>query len=278
MQSDRLDQLLINSVSLGNIKLVRHFIKKGANVSAKHNQPLCSASQYGCLNIVKYLIEKGADPNMGDNWSIYPICWASSNGHLNVVKYLTNTYLVKKDDNSSHISEALSGASLNGFLNVVKYLIKLGPNSTYDNNHRFKVHDDLHYTWNHALSNALKNAAHGEHIDVVKYIFKKYNTYNHSDDGIKYTLVNNLKIVKYFMLCVCNDSDFDPFYLSTGFFTFKLKLYTMFVIYITEKNIAYKYCNNGRVCYNKHQVNKHQVNNKSGFMKFLYSPVLSKNY
>lgn len=83
----------------GNLRRVKSFIEKGANVNASNNDwqtALTTASSHGRIKVVKYLIENGADINtLGKEPCSYfggtALMHASSYGHLKVVKYLVES-------------------------------------------------------------------------------------------------------------------------------------------------------------------------------------------
>ena len=82
---DILNKELFWASEYGHLDVVRLLIKNGADVSARDNFALRSASYNGNLEVVRLLIDIGADVSALDN---YALKWASYYGHLEVVKLL----------------------------------------------------------------------------------------------------------------------------------------------------------------------------------------------
>ena len=140
-----INNLLIKSSIKGELNLVKEAIKRGADIHAKDDYALQSASENGHLEVVKYLVENGADIHAKDERALR---LASLNGHLQVVKYLVNL------GGNIHIDNErpLIIASYNGDVELVKYLVSVGANIHVDN--------DAPIKW------AAENSA----LDVVEYL------------------------------------------------------------------------------------------------------------
>ncbi len=119
VNQDDLDMMLRTMASEGNMKGLKYFEKKGANLHALDDEAMREASSNGQLVTVKYLIEHGANLRVHDD---YALRYASIDGHLDVVKYLVEhgADIHARDD------EALTFANEKGHLDVVKYLISVG--------------------------------------------------------------------------------------------------------------------------------------------------------
>src|SRR5574342_1074130 len=79
-----LNGFLLYACQVGDLKLVKDCISRGANI--KNVDLLINSSGLGYFQIVKYLISHGVDVN-GESFST-PLYAASTNGHLKIVKYL----------------------------------------------------------------------------------------------------------------------------------------------------------------------------------------------
>ena len=179
LSGDKIDQNILNKMLIemakeGNMKGLKYFEEKGANISAEVDRALGVASREGHLEVVKYLVEHRADIHAGNDLAL---ALASQKGHLEVVKYL-----VEQGANVRALDDgALRVASENGHLEVVKYLVEHGAN----------VHalDDL----------ALALASQKGHLEVVKYLVEHRANIHALDD---YALVlassrGHLEVVKY---------------------------------------------------------------------------------
>lgn len=157
---------LIISSQYGQEEMVKHLIRKGANLNIKDSNghsSLMWASENGHLNVVKILIENGIkvdSKNMSRNTSLM---WASYKGHLDVVKYLINNGAnVNHKDN--YKTTSLMWASENGHLEIVKYLIENGAESHINNKG-----ENFMYKGYTSLMIALDR----NHLQIVNYLLSK---------------------------------------------------------------------------------------------------------
>ena len=63
------DKVLIDASAKGNLPMVEHLVKKGADVTAKDELGYTSlhfASVYGYLHVVEHLVKKGANTEAKD--------------------------------------------------------------------------------------------------------------------------------------------------------------------------------------------------------------------
>ena len=141
------DLLLIYSAKKGELPLVIHALKNGADLHVRQDLAVRLAALKGNLEIVKYLTEQGADIHSVRNIAMR---WAAESGYLNVVKYI-----VEKGADLQAKNKGLKFASLFGHLNIVKYLVESGA--------------DVHANNGAAIKWARKN----RHTDVVNYLLDK---------------------------------------------------------------------------------------------------------
>ena len=79
------DRALVLASENGHLEVVKYLVEQGANISAEVDRALRGASLEGHLDVVKYLVEQGADIHARDDGALR---WARENGHLDVVRYL----------------------------------------------------------------------------------------------------------------------------------------------------------------------------------------------
>ena len=152
---------LIAAAAIGNLELVKFFVKKGYRVNMHYyNTPLVAASGGGYLEIVKFLVSKGAKVNKPafDSGTFMPVIEASLYGRLEVVKFLlkngANFKLVDKI-NKSILQYAIYGRHLE----LIKYLLEEETN--------IKKTDDRD------IQNCLISAAAVGNLKVIKLLEKK---------------------------------------------------------------------------------------------------------
>ena len=126
----------------GNLDIVKHIIRKGAEIDYFHGTSIRGAALEGHIDIVKYLIEKGSH-----NGEV-ALEKAAYGGHLDIVKYLIE---IGYDD----YGLAMRNASSNGYIDIVKYLLDKGYRDYYS-------------------IQAAEDSEHMEIVDLLKsYSFKK---------------------------------------------------------------------------------------------------------
>ena len=140
-----LNKMLIEMAKEGNMKGLKYFEEKGANIISEDDRALKWASSEGHLDIVKYLVKHEANVHAHDDDVLVV---ASQNGHLEVVKYLVEhgANVHAQDD------VPLITASMHGHLEVVKYLVGQGAD--------YHAMDGL----------ALRRANEKGHLEVVQYL------------------------------------------------------------------------------------------------------------
>ena len=132
--------LLLHASLKGEIDLIKHAVKKGADIHYFHEESVNLAGQMGHSDLVKWLVQNGACKNAA-------LTASSFHGHINIVKWLIDTYI--------HIdtTTALQYASKMGHLNIVKMLIE-----------EYRV--DIHCK----NDTALRYASEEGKLEVVKYL------------------------------------------------------------------------------------------------------------
>jgi ankyrin repeat protein len=172
-KGDKGNQLLIEAVRAGELKLAEYAIQKGADIHINEEYALRLSVYNGNLDIAKLLLSKSNERARN-----VALKTASDVGNLEIVKYLVETlgtninvlqdslenairgnhfevvkYLVEHGaDIHENDEAALNSASLNGYLDIVKYLVEHGAN----------IHGQE--------DDALINASARGHLDVVKYL------------------------------------------------------------------------------------------------------------
>lgn len=126
---------LMSAVVLGNIKLVKLLVSRGAWVNFMNSDAssaLLLASGNGNSEIVKYLLAHRAYVDNRNNEDVTPLIAASLGGHVEVVKTL-----IKAKANLNHVHKdgdsALMGAIANSQLEVAKLLIQSGADINIQN-------------------------------------------------------------------------------------------------------------------------------------------------
>jgi len=160
-------QEFIEYVKMGNLQKVIEYVEsKQVDASAKNNDAIIYAAEYGHLAVVEYLLTlPNVDASARNNQAII---WAAYNGHLAVVEYLSKLPNV---DASALNNRAIIWAAYNGHLEVIKYLSTL-PNV------------DASARDNHAIIWAARNG----HLAVVAMLlyFELKVTSSLSDTSYKY--------------------------------------------------------------------------------------------
>ena len=90
---------LISAAEKGNVKLVKEFLTKGADVNAKDNQgytALMWAAYNGHIDVIKELLLNGADASAKDYKGYTALMWADEQGYTDIVQ------LLKYADTVSH--------------------------------------------------------------------------------------------------------------------------------------------------------------------------------
>lgn len=106
----------------GDLKNVKLFIKRGANIHAEDflkRTALMIACECGHFEVVKYLVEVGSDIHLYKDWCVQ--C-SAMRGYLNIVEYL----IEKGAGYRNRDDIVLLNAAQNGQLEVVQFLFKLG--------------------------------------------------------------------------------------------------------------------------------------------------------
>ncbi len=113
--------LLGEAAKLGDVKLVNHFIKQGAN---NWDSGMIGSARGGHKDLVEYFIEKRTGA-----W-VSSLMEASAEGHKNIVEYLINNdpYEEIHDDD---LNDAMVYAHVNGYKKLVRYLISKGAWATH---------------------------------------------------------------------------------------------------------------------------------------------------
>ncbi len=129
--SKRLNLLLQNAVSRGDIAEVKNLLKRGANPDAydKHGEALLhKAAEHDFFEIAEVLLKAGADPNIQDKaWSHTPLHVTASNGSLQTAKILLSMGA------SVHIRDEWNGTPLHNAakfntIEIARILLKAGAN------------------------------------------------------------------------------------------------------------------------------------------------------
>ncbi|KAI1126079.1 ankyrin repeat-containing domain protein [Nemania abortiva] len=83
-------QLILQSVSIGQLLIVRFLLKSGINVDFHVNKesPLAMAASRGYIEIVRLLLQNNADPNFSDGEGLTPLYRAVKGGHGTAVAIL----------------------------------------------------------------------------------------------------------------------------------------------------------------------------------------------
>jgi hypothetical protein len=145
---EKLVSKLFDASKKGNLKMIKHLVRRGVDVNAHNDYAICFASENGQLDVVKFLESQGADVVAQNN---YPLILASENGHFDVVRFLVS----RGADVNAQSDSAVIGASKNGHLDVVKFLVSRDADITADDNFAVRAAD-----------------ARGHH-DVVKYLISR---------------------------------------------------------------------------------------------------------
>ena len=181
--------LLLHASLKGEIDLVKHAVKKGADIHYFHEESVNLAGQMGHLDLVKWLVENGACQNTA-------LTASSFHGHINVVKWLIDTNI--------HLdtTTALQYASKIGHLNIVKMLIE-----------EYGV--DIHCK----NDTALRYASEEGKLEVVKYLVEHgADIHAKNDEALKWASEQGqLEVVKYLISCgvdIHTDDDYVIRYAS----------------------------------------------------------------
>lgn len=112
----KLNDEMIKCAKKGNLKKVKEYVKRGADLGYRGDEVFYIASVKGFADIVKYCLRKGR--------ALCNECFhmAAQEGHIEVVKIFVKFGI---DVNSDH-SCAFRWACANGYLVTAKYLYKKG--------------------------------------------------------------------------------------------------------------------------------------------------------
>ena len=139
------NDLLIAAAGEGELPLVKHALKHGANIHIFNDTALRYASIKRHFEIVKFLIDNGTDIHISDELALR---MASESGNLEMVKYLIERGAEVHASNDYSLRYAVA----NNDLQMVKYLVQHGANI-------------------HKLSNFLLDLARRKgYSDIVKYL------------------------------------------------------------------------------------------------------------
>uniref|UniRef100_A0A6G6AB27 Ankyrin repeat-containing protein n=1 Tax=Borely moumouvirus TaxID=2712067 RepID=A0A6G6AB27_9VIRU len=81
----KIDNALLQACFRGFLDIVQYLVDCGANIHAKNNWAIISASEFGHLEVVKYLVKNGADIHAENNYALKK---ALEKNHTDVVQYL----------------------------------------------------------------------------------------------------------------------------------------------------------------------------------------------
>ncbi len=109
MNLEILDKQFIHAVKNSNLKLIKKYLKKGANIHAREDYALRWSAINGHIEVVKYLVENGANIHAEEDYALRS---SAENGHIEVVKYLVekgaNIFYNKPYNFNKEINEYLS--------------------------------------------------------------------------------------------------------------------------------------------------------------------------
>jgi ankyrin repeat protein len=163
------NEALVQSGKIGDIDLVKYFLKKGADLEYSHSGTVLGyAAYYGHLVIIKYLVSLGANIR-ADNDYAKPrgarslVRYAARNGHLETVKYLIEDQKVNITTEKKYYIFKL--AAQNGHLNVIKYFTE--QKLLFFNKIYFKL-----FIKKYIYNNSICYAARYGHLETVKYLIE----------------------------------------------------------------------------------------------------------
>ncbi|AGF85601.1 repeat protein [Moumouvirus goulette] len=170
-----MNNLLIYSVSVGNIDILNYTIAMGANIKTKNNKPIGTASKKGHLDIVKLLVKLGANIDGNNNYALRMAC---QHGHYDVVNYLLN----KNKSAYNNYDIYLMNACENNHIEIVKLLLDTGANIKIINNYPVRIAAKYGFTklFKYLVSrganykdknhNCIRQAIKNEHYGIVDFI------------------------------------------------------------------------------------------------------------
>ena len=116
---------LRRAIEGGHLEIVEYLVENGANFHAQNEEYFLAAVIYGHLDIVRYLVENGADIHIDDE---QPLKTASEIGSLEIVKYLVEKGAeINTEDEQPLVFEVIYNHP-----NIVKYLVENGALITRD--------------------------------------------------------------------------------------------------------------------------------------------------
>lgn len=163
---------LFAAVVKGDAGMTAFFIKKVADVNAKHGEPgsprntvLIEAVNGGSIEVVELLLDSGADINLLNRYHDTSLNAAAIKGDLDVFNYLILKGASFKNSDRQE-KKILHNAASGGNLDIVKYLIKQGLSvDTIDGNNSTPL---------------MHSAAHGK-LDVTRFLLAEGADVNHVD-------------------------------------------------------------------------------------------------
>jgi ankyrin repeat protein len=190
------NHLLLESAEYGNLDMIHHVVKHGANIHHRDDHAFIIAAENNHLETVKYLLDKGAplwidfgddhEPSQGPEQSYDVVVYHSAMyGNFEMFQFLI------KDNIDTELGwNCFISAASHGHLNIVCFLVDMGI-PVY-------MRDD-------AMSHASMNGQ----IEIVKYFLEKgvkvdYYTLlnsarNHQYEIIKFLIENGRDIKRFFI-------------------------------------------------------------------------------
>lgn len=194
-----LEEGLIFYIQNNNIRQVANFLRKGAKIHYKNDQPLRQAIYYGNSNIVELLLDNGADMNVN---KINNLTRAIENDDIETVKLLLD-----RGTRVYHIKDLPIVKSVEkGNVDIVKVLLDHGAIITKSifcytamSGHLKMIELMLKYDVDIDIHNgcALVGAVANNHYDLVNFLLDKGANINISDgQPLKSAVYKETKIIK----------------------------------------------------------------------------------